>query len=191
MVLLEVGPSTSFGSALDSAEHVPVLMPGLIDTHAHVTLPSDRLGILEQLRASDAQLTITAVRQATRHLHSGYTTIRDCGARGTVAFEVREAFEKDVVADPRLLVCGRAITPSGGHLSCLGSAADTHHEIREQVRILGSQGADAIKLIASGGSTGGDPYRASYTAAELAVGLRLPMRWACRLSRIAAQPTPS
>jgi imidazolonepropionase-like amidohydrolase len=169
--IVDVGPASAFGIDAESAERVPVLMPGLIDSHAHVTLPSDRRGILEQLRVGDARLAVTAVRQSIRHLRAGYTTVRDCGARGTVTFDVREAFEHGDVDAPRLLVCGRAITQSGGHLSWCGSTADTHEEIRKQVRILGTEGADAIKVIASGGSTGGDPCRASYTAPELAAAV--------------------
>jgi imidazolonepropionase-like amidohydrolase len=163
----DVGPASSFGTDADSAEFVAVLMPGLVDSHAHVTLPSNRRGILEQLRVSDLRLATTAVRQCQRHLAAGYTTVRDCGARGSIAFDIRAGFAAGDVEAPRLLVCGRAITHSGGHLSWCGSTADTNDEIRKQVRILGTDGADAIKLVASGGSTGGDPSRASYTASEL------------------------
>jgi imidazolonepropionase-like amidohydrolase len=50
--------------------------------------------------------------------------------------------------------------------------ADSADEIRKQVRMLVAEGADAIKLVASGGGTkGGIPYLASYTADELRVGV--------------------
>ena len=87
------------------------------------------------------------------------------------SFDVRQAIGDGDMEGPRLLVCGRAVTHSGGHLAWCGSVADGPEEIRKQVRILVSDGADAIKVIASGGSTGGIPTRASYTADELAVAV--------------------
>jgi imidazolonepropionase-like amidohydrolase len=167
----QVGPAEAFGTAAEAAERVPVLMPGLVDCHAHVTRPSDRRAALDQLRVGDARLATNAVMQTTRHLAAGYTTVRDCGARGTTTFEIRDAFEHGDVQGPRLLVCGRAITHSSGHQSWAGSVADTVDEIRKQVRILASEGADAIKVIASGGGSGGNPCHASYTAGELAAAV--------------------
>ena len=59
-----------------------VLMPGLIDVHAHATLPSDRRDLEASLADPDELLTLTAMRQLTLHLRSGVTTVRDCAARG-------------------------------------------------------------------------------------------------------------
>jgi imidazolonepropionase-like amidohydrolase len=157
----------AFGSQAIDAIPVPVLMPGLVDCHAHVTLPAHRKSIPEDLRVSDARLALTSVRQLGRHLAAGFTTVRDCGARGTTAFDVRSAVADGDIVASRLLVCGRAITHSGGHLSWCGSVADGPEEVQREVRVLASEGADAIKLIASGGSTGGVPFRAGYTVDEL------------------------
>ena len=68
------------------------------------------------------------------------------------------------------MVVGRPITRSGGHLSACGSVADGPEAIRREVRNLASEGADAIKIVASGGSTGGIPSRASYSVEELQCG---------------------
>ena len=163
----------TFGERGAEAVRVPVLMPGLIDCHAHVTLPSDRRSIPEQLQVSDARLALTAVRQLGLHLAAGYTTVRDCGARGSTTFDVRSAARAGDFPAPRLLVSGRAITPSGGHLAWCGAVANSSSEMRRQIRLLSSEGADAIKLIASGGSTGGSPFRASYTAEELGVAVQV------------------
>jgi imidazolonepropionase-like amidohydrolase len=167
-----VDQPNAFGERVAEAVHVPVLMPGLIDCHAHVTLPSDRRSIPEQLQVSDARLALTAVRQLGLHLYAGYTTVRDCGARGSTTLDVRSAARAGDFPAPRLLVSGRAITPSGGHLAWCGAVADSHDEMRRQIRLLSSEGADAIKLIASGGSTGGSPFRASYTPEELRVAVQ-------------------
>ena len=165
-----IGPAAAFG-ALD----VPVLdwrhqilMPGLVDVHAHATLPSDRRDLEASLVDPDELLTLTAMRQLTLHLRSGVTTVRDCSARGRTMFWVREAIRRGYFAGPRLHLAGRAITHSRGHLHWCGSVADTLDEIRREVRILVAEGADAIKVVASGGGTrGGIPYLASYTVDEL------------------------
>ena len=164
------GPAGAFG-ALD----VPVrdfrrqvVMPGLVDVHAHPTLPSDRRDLEASLTDPDDLLTLTAMRQLTLHLRSGVTTVRDCAARGRTMFAVREAIRRGYFPGPRLQLAGRAITHSGGHLHWCGSVADTLDEIRREVRILVSEGADVIKVVASGGGTrGGIPYLASYTVDEL------------------------
>jgi imidazolonepropionase-like amidohydrolase len=165
-----VGPAGAFGAldvpVRDFRRHV--VMPGLVDVHAHPTLPSDRRDLEASLTDPDDLLTLTAMRQLTLHLRSGVTTVRDCAARGRTMFQVREAIRRGYFPGPRLQLAGRAITHSGGHLHWCGSVADTRDEIRREVRILVSEGADVIKVVASGGGTrGGIPYLASYTADEL------------------------
>jgi imidazolonepropionase-like amidohydrolase len=170
-----VGRAEDFGSLAEAA-HVlgndSVLMPGLVDCHAHPTLFPDRRPFEEQLRAPDEMLALTAVRQLTLHLHSGVTTVRDCAARGQTMFWVREAIRRGYFPGPRLQLAGRAITHSAGHIHWAGGVADTPEEIRRSVRVLVAEGADVIKLVASGGGTrGGIPYLASYTVDELRVGV--------------------
>jgi imidazolonepropionase-like amidohydrolase len=170
-----VGAAEAFGSAGADALDLGaqrVLMPGLVDCHAHPTLFPDRQDFEVQLAAPDEMLALTAVRQLTVHLRSGVTTLRDCAARGKTMFWVREAIRRGFFAGPRLQLAGRAITHSGGHIWWAGGVADTPDEIRRNVRVLVSEGADVIKLVASGGGTrGGIPYLASYTVHELRVGV--------------------
>jgi imidazolonepropionase-like amidohydrolase len=170
-----VGRAEDFGILADTAEHLGaerVLMPGLVDCHAHPTLYPDRRPFEEQLRAPDEMLALTAMRQLTVHLRSGVTTVRDCAARGQIMFWVREAIRRGYFAGPRLQLAGRAITHSAGHIHWAGGVADSPEEIRRNVRILVAEGADVIKLVASGGGTkGGIPYLASYTVDELRVGV--------------------
>jgi imidazolonepropionase-like amidohydrolase len=98
--------------------------------------------------------------------------VRDCAARGQTMFWVREAIHRGFFPGPRLQLAGRAITHSRGHIWWSGAVADTADEIRRSVRVLVAEGADVIKLVASGGGTqGGIPYLASYTVDELRVGV--------------------
>src|SRR5216684_2001719 len=174
--IVRVGSRADFGSALDDAPVIDfgdqVVMPGLVDCHAHPTLFPDRQPFEVQLQAPDEMLALTAVRQLSVHLRSGVTTVRDCAARGQTMFWVREAVHRGHFPAPRLQLAGRAITHSAGHIWWTGGVADTPDEIRRTVRVLVAEGADVIKLVASGGGTrGGIPYLASYTVDELRVGV--------------------
>jgi imidazolonepropionase-like amidohydrolase len=170
-----VGRAEEFGTAALSAADAGrerVLMPGLVDCHAHPTLFPDRQPFEVQLQAPDEMLALTAMRQLGVHLRSGVTTVRDCAARGQTMFWVREAIRRGYFHGPRLQLAGRAITHSAGHIHWAGGVADTPEEIRRNVRVLVAEGADVIKLVASGGGTkGGIPYLASYTVDELRVGV--------------------
>jgi imidazolonepropionase-like amidohydrolase len=173
--IVAVGPAEAFGSVLDAdATKViqgRVVMPGLIDCHSHATRPADSRSPDEQLSVPDEMLALTAVHQLTRHLKSGVTTVRDCNARGQVMFWVREAIQRGLIVGPRLQLAGRAVTHSRGHGHWAGGVADTLDEIRKQVRMLVAEGADFIKMMASGGGSGGIPYLAAYTAEELRAGV--------------------
>jgi imidazolonepropionase-like amidohydrolase len=174
--IVRVGRAVEFGTTLDGASVLDygdkVVMPGMVDCHAHPTLYPDRQSFEVQLQAPDEMLALTAVDQLTRHLKSGVTTIRDCAARGQVMFWVREAIQRGYFTGPRLQLAGRAITHSRGHIHWAGGVADTADEIRRQVRVLVAEGADVIKVVASGGGTkGGIPYLASYTTDELRVAV--------------------
>jgi imidazolonepropionase-like amidohydrolase len=173
--ITSVGPAADFGTVADQAYALGserVVMPSLVDCHAHPTLFPDRQPFEVQLQAPDEMLVLTAVRQLTAHLRSGVTTVRDCAARGQTMFWVREAIRRGFFPGPRLQLAGRAITHSAGHIWWSGGVADTPDEIRRNVRMLVAEGADVIKLVASGGGTrGGIPYLASYTVDELRVGV--------------------
>src|SRR5215207_2065075 len=171
-----IGRAEDFGSSLEDGPApsiaAEVVLPGMVDCHAHPTLYPDRQSFEVQLQAPDEMLALTAVHQLTRHLKTGVTTIRDCAARGQVMFWVREAIESGYFPGPRLQLAGRAITHSRGHIHWAGGVADTADEIRRQGRVLVAEGADCIKVVASGGGTkGGIPYLASYAVEELRVAV--------------------
>ena len=172
-MITELAPAPEFGSQLVDVEPIDgTLLPGFVDTHAHVTLPGDGNDVASQLQASHERAQQVAVGQLRRHLHSGVTTTLDCGATGGTAFAVQAALEAGLIEGPVLMVVGRPITRSGGHLSACGSVADGPEAVRRAVRNLASEGADAIKIVASGGSTGGIPSRASYSVEELSAAVQ-------------------
>ena len=140
------------------------LMPGLIDCHVHVYFTELDLGRLEHIPVS--LLAARAAPGLRDMLDRGFTTVRDTGGAD---WGIREAIEKDYVVGPRLFISGRAIGTTGGHsdmrrrtdihspcrccdgLKFTTAIADGVDEVRRIVREEIRQGADAIKIMVSGG----------------------------------------
>jgi imidazolonepropionase-like amidohydrolase len=97
------------------------------------------------------------------------TTVVDLGAKGRLTFRLREAIERGIVPGSRLILCGRALTITGGHGWPWLGEADGVDGVRQAVRRLCKEGADLIKAMTTGGGTPGtNGRRPSYTFAELA-----------------------
>jgi imidazolonepropionase-like amidohydrolase len=148
------------------------ILPGLIDVHTHLNGFGDgRLGD-ELATLPDDILLLQAARNARAHLEAGVTTLRDCGSKGTTAFALRRAAAMGITPAPRLVLSGRPITITGGHLWYFGAEADGTDGVRRTVRQLVKEGADSIKLVATGGSTRTSyPSRPSFNAGELRAGV--------------------
>ena len=56
-------------------------------------------------------------------LHSGVTTLRENGAKGKVAFSLREGIRRKLAPGPRMVICGRPIAITGGHMGYFGSVS--------------------------------------------------------------------
>lgn len=142
--------------------------PGLIDEHTHLGLAGDGRSYEEMAEDPDELMMLAGVDNLRTHLAAGITTLRDNGARNMVGFMLREGVRRGYLPSPRLLVCGRPITATGGHFWWCNEQADGEQEIRKAVRRLVHEGADHIKVMASGGGTKGTiPGLASYSTAEL------------------------
>ncbi len=145
------------------------LLPGLIDSHTHLMFGVPGASYEEIIEGdSDEIMLLRAARNALTHLKSGVTTLRENGARDKVTFNLREGAQRGYVTAPRLLLCGRPVTISGGHFYWCNQEADGVEGVRAAVRELVRDGADHIKIMASGGGTAiTDLRRPSYTVEEL------------------------
>ncbi len=148
------------GAAVETLEYPnATVLPGLIDTHTHLNGFGDgRLGD-ELAESPDELLLLQAARNARVHLETGVTTLRDCGSKHGTAFQLRRAIAMGIAPGPRLYLCGRPVTITGGHMWYFGQEADGPDGVRRAVRQLLKEGADFIKIVATGGST-----RTSYPA---------------------------
>ena len=91
------------------------LMPGLIDCHVHVIATVANLGANAELPN-----TLVALRSAKimrDMLMRGFTTVRDLGGAD---FGLVMAIEEGLIDAPRLVICGKALSQTGGHTDYRG-----------------------------------------------------------------------
>ncbi len=139
------------------------VMPGFIDLHVHLSFQAGSSHKLDIVTMSDADTAFTAQMYAKRTLMGGFTTVRDLGSHGDAIFALRDAVKAGKVAGPKILVCGDAITPTGGHADILGfrqevldalpstGVCDGADSCRAAVRRQVKRGADVIKVTVTGG----------------------------------------
>jgi imidazolonepropionase-like amidohydrolase len=180
----EVGPVASIkakvpqGTTIVDLTHATVL-PGLIDCHTHVTFQSeDYYGDL--FRKSPISCAIMAPTYAHRTLEAGFTAVRDLGASEFIDVALRNAINAGKIPGPRMQVATLAVGSTGGHNDITGFSpylkfgtfsgiADGEAEIRKLVRFEVKNGADVIKLMATGGVTSEEESVGApqYTQAEM------------------------
>ena len=86
------------------------LMPGLIETHAHLVLTGPNLSAIEAM--DWGQLAYASVPNAEMYLMEGFTTVRDAGGAPAA---MREAIDKGEIVGPRLYTAVSFLGGRGGH----------------------------------------------------------------------------
>ncbi|HEY2955638.1 MAG TPA: amidohydrolase family protein [Candidatus Eisenbacteria bacterium] len=156
------------------------LLPGLIDCHTHL---SSRVGLprIEGFRSTAARAAIAGVVNCRNTLMAGFTTCRDVGGAELVDAGLRDAIAAGEMVGPRMQVATWPLSMTGGHGDPLNAVsyhwcndlesgvADGVDEVRKKVRFDIQQGADLIKILATGGvlSPGDDPQHTGYTLEEM------------------------
>ncbi len=156
------------------------VLPGLVDCHTHL---SARVGLppVERFKRSAARSAIAGAVSARNTLMAGFTTCRDVGADELVDVGLRDAINAGEIPGPRMRVATWALSMTGGHgdernamdyhwcNELVSGVADGPDEVRKQVRFNIQQGADLIKILASGGvlSARDDPQHTGYSLEEM------------------------
>ena len=167
------------------------LLPGLIDLHTHLT-GDERVHWEDALvKTTPAHDALWGARNARVTLMAGFTTCRDMGPNWPyVDVELRRAIDAGAIPGPRLLVAGNYVTSTGGagdarqfsiyvDVPTVRTLADGPDEVTKAVRTNLKNGADFIKILATGAvlSKGISPGAQQYTDAELAVAVEEAARW--------------
>ena len=144
------------------------VMPGMVDCHTHHNGFGDgRLGD-DLATLPDEVLTLQSARNARAVLFSGVTSIRENGPKNATTLRLRDAINGGITIGPRMVLCGRPVATIGGHMSYFGSVATGPVQCRAMTRQLIKEGADYIKITATGGSTATSfPLRPSFDVDDL------------------------
>jgi imidazolonepropionase-like amidohydrolase len=164
---IERGPIAGRHQVVDLGD--ATLLPGLIDTHVHLTIGHSPWSMATFLASTPPWQLLYAVENGRRALEAGITTLRDCGGQKDLLLPLRDAIAAGAVRGPRLLVSGPPVTTTAGHMWYFGLEADGVDELRKSVRQLAKDGVDFIKIAASGGgmTPGSNPRAPQYTVEEL------------------------
>ena len=139
------------------------VLPGLIDSHVHLTSQQNPNGRLENVTESNATQAMVGARYARRTLNAGFTTVADLGASNESIFALRDAVRRGDVPGPRIIAAGSAVSVHGGHGDINGYREDVMHVLSPEsvcsgvedcmraVRLQVRSGADIIKITATGG----------------------------------------
>ena len=140
-------------------------LPGLIDMHVHLTSQSSPRSYLDNFTLNTADYAFRSVNYAKKTVEAGFTTVRNLGDDGTVTRSLRTAVNQGIVVGPRIFTAGKSLATTGGHADptngarhdLLGDPNAKHGVVngpiegRKAVRQRYKEGADLIKITATGG----------------------------------------
>jgi len=141
-----------------------LVMPGLIDMHVHLEHQSSPNTYIERFRTEPQMAALKAYMYGRKTLMAGFTTVRDLGGSGANN-ALRDAIAKGYVEGPRIFSVRKSIAITGGHadptngmsekyqgeVSYKDGVCDSPEECAKAVRWQIKQGADWIKITATGG----------------------------------------
>ena len=164
------GRISAIGSASNSSAKVIDLsdytcLPGLIDMHVHLTSQSSPRSYTERFTLNQADFAFRATKYAELTLAAGFTTVRNLGDDGTTTKALRNAIAQGYVEGPRIFTSGKSLATTGGHADPTNGHRDDFmgdpnakygvvngvSEARKAVRQRYKEGADMIKITATGG----------------------------------------
>jgi imidazolonepropionase-like amidohydrolase len=92
-------------TVVDVAGHT--LMPGLIDSHTHLTYHRGEYAlILQQLNETLEMNTLHAAENARLIVETGCTAVGDGAGRGNIAVAIRDAVSQGIIPGPKVVAAG-------------------------------------------------------------------------------------
>ncbi|MDF3125114.1 amidohydrolase family protein [Rheinheimera sp. 1928-s] len=141
------------------------LMPGLMDMHTHFSTQMNPGTYTEAFLLNEADVALRGATYAEKTLLSGFTTVRELGTSHHTSTALRKAITAGYVIGPRIYTAGKSIATTGGHADPSNGIAyelmgdpgpkdgvvNGPDEARKAVRQRYKEGADLIKITATGG----------------------------------------
>jgi imidazolonepropionase-like amidohydrolase len=141
------------------------VLPGFMDMHVHLTSEYSRTSEIDSVKKSEADRAYDSVVYARRTLMAGFTAVRNLGDQWNTSIALRRAIDAGKVEGPRIFTSGRSIGTRGGHADAsnsfgpfltsedprLDTVCNGADDCREAVRQRYKDGADSIKITATGG----------------------------------------
>ena len=141
------------------------LLPGLMDTHVHLTGEYSANSNLNRFILNEADYAYDAAKYARRTLDAGFTVVRNLGDSFNVTIALRKAIEAGDVAGPKIITAAKGLSSTGGHGDPTNGWAahfdadptpkdgvvNSVEDARRAVRQRYKDGADWIKITATGG----------------------------------------
>ena len=142
------------------------VMPGLMDMHTHISSQHNGLAsYLEGFKLNEADYALKGVVYAQKTLDAGFTTVRNLGDSYNVTVALKKAVNSGMINGPRIYTAAKSIATTGGHadptngraMSITGDPGPKEGvingvaEARKAVRQRYKDGADLIKITATGG----------------------------------------
>ncbi|WP_299168976.1 amidohydrolase family protein [uncultured Arthrobacter sp.] len=127
-----------------------IAVPGLVDCHVHLALSGGADVEREARESTAAGLEEVLLANATKHLESGVTTVRDLGSPNDIVLTNLRKGRLHPPSTPRI-VGGGAVSSPAGHGNFLSRWATTLPEYEQIIGEVEAAGADFLKLFATGG----------------------------------------
>ncbi len=163
-------------------------LPGLIDMHVHLTSETAKQAdtFRDALSLNPGDAAYRSVAYAERTLMAGFTSVRDLGASDGLNVSMKRAIAAGHIVGPRMFTAGKSIATTGGHADPTNNLSQRFakgvgtpgpmegvingpDEAAEAVRARYKEGADLIKITATGGvlSQAANGQNAQFTEAEI------------------------
>lgn len=146
------------------------LLPGLIDSHTHLSMDGSLENFLDHMADSVPVLTLRATSMMKKDLLSGVTTCRCLGDREFLDVACREAVASGEVMGPGLLVATRGIRAPEGH-GFVGYPFKGKDEIKKAIHENITRGANLIKIYITGTLRGTGRLPAYLTREEIKLAI--------------------
>ena len=169
-ILIDGNRIAAVGKTVDApgdAERIGLgtCLPGLMDMHVDLDMEMSPEAYIKRFQANPTDYALMAAHFGNKTLQAGFTTVRNPGDSNNSTIALRNAIEEGFATGPRVFTAGKSLATTGGHADptngyrhdLMGKPGPEDgvlngvESAREAVRQRYKDGADFIKITATGG----------------------------------------